>query len=53
MITVPMCLSCLHCQKEMKCKAFPDGIPKDILTGEQRPDKECNNNIGYVKQASE
>tara|TARA_R110002096_G_scaffold275446_3_gene469203 strand:+ start:3286 stop:3462 length:177 start_codon:yes stop_codon:yes gene_type:complete len=28
------CPVCIHYIKDLKCKAFPDGIPKKILIGE-------------------
>jgi hypothetical protein len=27
------CPLCKHYQKDLKCEAFPDGIPEKILTG--------------------
>jgi hypothetical protein len=28
------CVFCKNYNSELKCKAFPDGIPEEILTGE-------------------
>lgn len=44
---VPICNRCKHYRDNAKCKAFPDGIPEDILTGEfdhvKRHPKQDNN----------
>lgn len=34
MIGEPMCMSCKHSNHNGTCKAFPDGIPLVILSGE-------------------
>jgi len=34
MITYPICFTCKYLLQDMKCKAFPKGIPEKILTGE-------------------
>ncbi len=39
MIKIPMCLLCKHFTGQGKCKAFPDGIPDQIL----------DSKIGHVK----
>ena len=28
------CINCRHFEKEDRCKAFPDGIPAKVFTGE-------------------
>lgn len=55
MITIPKCLRCTHVKKGMKCDAYPDGIPSDILLCKKEVGKRCNNSkIGYTeKKASE
>jgi len=32
-LVFPQCNDCKHNNRDGTCKAFPDGIPKDILTG--------------------
>lgn len=45
---IPFCLKCKHCRAGMACEAYPDGIPKEILLGQKKPDKICNNSkIGF------
>ena len=31
---VPICFDCKHYRKQFKCKAFPGGIPEEIIFGE-------------------
>ena len=31
---IPQCFMCRHYRQDLKCKAFPRGIPKKILSGE-------------------
>lgn len=33
-IKFPLCFKCKWLKPNVLCKAFPSGIPKDILTGE-------------------
>lgn len=48
MIIIPFCLKCEHCKTGMVCEAYPDGIPKEMLLGKEKPDKVCNNSkIGF------
>lgn len=49
-MTLPKCMLCKYFignkdDLKMRCKAFPDGIPKDVLWEED--DKECNNGIKF------
>lgn len=37
---VGVCCSCAHYISGVKCKAYPDGIPRDVLLGKE---KERNN----------
>ena len=55
MIIIPKCLKCVHLREGMKCDAYPDGIPSDVLLGEKEIEERCNNSkIGYEeKKASE
>jgi hypothetical protein len=32
MKTYPLCIYCKHYKGDLKCKAFSNGIPKDILS---------------------
>jgi len=46
------CVDCIHFDKDLKCKAFPNGIPDDILNGldphtDRREDQD--NDIVYEK----
>jgi hypothetical protein len=38
-ITEAPCLNCRHLQGFPYCKAFPDGIPKEIQLGENQHDR--------------
>ena len=55
MIVIPKCLKCIHVRPGMKCPAYPNGIPSDILTGKKKLGEKCNEStIGYMeKEASE
>lgn len=49
-LTLPKCMMCDNFTEDkkdniMRCKAFPDGIPKDILW--ESEEKECNKGIKY------
>lgn len=33
MASSDQCISCKHYRMLLKCKAYPDGIPVDIITG--------------------
>mgnify|MGYP006865011989 CR=1 FL=1 len=28
------CVDCVHLKKDLKCKAYPNGIPTEIIVGE-------------------
>lgn len=49
---MPKCMFCNHfidsdnADALLACKAFPDGIPDDVLW-EEDEEKECNNGIKY------
>ena len=55
MVVLSDCAECknflydkIHRTCEMKCKAFPNGIPKEwFLKGSPKTVKECNNGIGF------
>jgi hypothetical protein len=32
MKTYPLCIYCQHYKSEFRCKAFPNGIPKEIIS---------------------
>jgi hypothetical protein len=36
MMTYPICFSCKNHTKDLKCKAFPKGIPLDIINGKNK-----------------
>lgn len=45
-----ICLKCKNWNEYCECPAFPDGIPNEILSGENdhsKPLKEQKNNIVY------
>jgi len=33
-MTISTCPYCVHYTGDLKCEAFPDGIPKEILNGD-------------------
>jgi len=51
-LSLPKCMFCNHfidsdnADALLACKAFPDGIPDDVLW-EEDEEKECNNGIKY------
>ena len=46
-MTNVICQACKYYLLFQKCKAFPDGIPKKILTSEQTHDKPIKGQTGY------
>ena len=34
MTTCSQCIECKNYEMMLSCRAFPDGVPEDILTGE-------------------
>lgn len=49
-MTLPKCMLCEHLiddndDSKMRCKAFPEGIPKEVMWEDD--DKECNNGIKF------
>ena len=50
-MTLPKCMLCStfnENSEEMTCKAFPDGIPEDVLW--EPVEKECNNGMKFIKE---
>lgn len=50
-MSMPQCFMCRHYTQELKCRAFPRGIPKRILSGEfdhRRPYPKQGNDILYA-----
>jgi hypothetical protein len=50
MIPATVCFVCKNYTNNLKCKAFPDGIPDEILTGKNdhtKPTKDQKNNIVF------
>lgn len=35
MLVIPVCLRCKHLKKGMKCRAYPQGIPSEILSAQK------------------
>ncbi|MDD3417739.1 MAG: hypothetical protein PHY47_27745 [Lachnospiraceae bacterium] len=48
---IPKCMTCNNFydsddeNEDFKCKAYPDGIPDDVLWEDD--DEECNNGVKY------
>lgn len=52
-MTIPKCMMCKcfiddNDDSEMICKAFPEGIPKEVMWEDD--DKECNNEIKFEEE---
>ena len=52
-MTLPKCIFCKYLiedndESEMRCKAFPDGIPKEFIG--KNEDEECNNGIKFEEE---
>ena len=48
--TAPVCGNCVYDYKDGTCKAFPDGIPDEILSGKNKHRKPLlgqDNNLTY------
>lgn len=41
MIVIPICLKCKYCEKEMKCKKYPQGIPREITLAQKPSEDTC------------
>ena len=46
MIPIIDCLKCKYLKEKMKCLAFPDGIPNDIISGKVSHKKPHKNDNG-------
>lgn len=52
MVIIPKCSDCIYFEgaardfKKCTCKAFPDGIPNDIMEHGNKTNI-CGNNVGY------
>jgi len=47
-----LCFTCIHYVGELRCLAFPAGIPRDILIAEKghtKPHKDQKNDIVYER----
>ena len=42
------CFNCLNYKKDLKCIAFPNGIPKEILLGENNHSKPLENQANNI-----
>ncbi len=47
MINIPQCLYCIHCEKNMKCIVYPEGIPKEELYKKRENGQVCKGNVMY------
>lgn len=52
-MTLPKCIFCKYLiedndESEMRCKAFPEGIPKEFIGKDE--DEECNNGIKFEEE---
>lgn len=52
-MTLPKCMMCKYFiddndDSEMRCKAFPEGIPKEVMWEDD--EKECNNGIKFEEE---
>lgn len=49
MIEIPVCLYCKNCKKDMKCEAYPDGIPTEVMYEQKEEHEICNNGVMFEK----
>ncbi|XBX06130.1 hypothetical protein QMP26_38105 [Enterocloster clostridioformis] len=40
-IVIPICLKCEYCEKGMKCRGYPQGIPREIVSAQKPPEEIC------------
>lgn len=50
MIRIPYCFTCENCKEGMRCAAYPDGIPKEVLHTKKVTGDVCKGVIGYKKK---
>lgn len=50
MIKIPQCLYCVHCEKNMRCVAFPGGILDKELHKHREDGEICKGTIKYQKK---
>jgi hypothetical protein len=50
-ISFPQCLSCVHSLPWARCKAFPHGIPQDILSNQHDHHKPYPGDHGVLFEA--
>ena len=41
MIVIPICLKCEYCEKGMKCRGYPQGIPREIVSAQKPHEERC------------
>ena len=49
----PPCFDCKHYLEELKCKAFPAGIPEEILDGKNDHKKPYHGDNGILFEQNE
>lgn len=49
MLRTPYCLSCSNCMTGMRCDAYPDGIPTEVLHAKKIDGEICRDNIGFKR----
>jgi hypothetical protein len=55
-MTFPICIRCVHLREGLKCDAFPDGIPDEILQRDNDHHEPCcgqKNNIVFEEGVGE
>ena len=54
MIVIPICLKCKYCEKGMKCKVYPQGIPREIALAQKPSGDICKDyKYNWENEASE
>lgn len=54
MIVIPICLKCEYCEKGMKCRVYPQGIPREVVLAQKPPEDICKDyKYKWESEASE